>query len=43
MLYTAVYQSDEWKTEIGPKIGPMLDREKMVISRLEPMPKSVLR
>ena len=42
-LYTAVYQSDEWKTEIGPKIGPMLDREKMLISRLEPMPKSVLR
>ena len=42
-LYTAVYQSDEWKNVIGPKIGPMLEREKMVISRLEPMPKSVLR
>ena len=42
-LYTAVYQSDEWKTEIGPKIGGMLDREKIVVTRLEPMPKSVLR
>ncbi len=42
-LYTAVYESDEWKTEIGPKIRALLDREKMVISRLEPMPKSVLR
>lgn len=42
-LYTAVYQSDEWKNEIGPKIGPMLVREKMVVTRLEPMPKSVLR
>ena len=42
-LYTAVYQSDEWKTEIGPTIGPLLDRESMVITRLEPMPKSVLR
>lgn len=42
-LYTAVYQSAEWKTDMGPKIGEMLDREKIVVSRLEPMPKSVLR
>jgi len=42
-LYAAVYQSDEWKTDIGPKIGTLLDREKMVVTRLEPMPKSVLR
>ena len=42
-LYTAVYQSDEWKTTIGPKVIDMLDREKIVVSRLEPMPKSVLR
>ena len=42
-LYTAVYQSDEWKTVIGPKVGTMLDRDKIVVSRLEPMAKSVLR
>lgn len=42
-LYKAVYQSDEWKTDIGPKIGELLDREKIVVTRLEPMPKSVLR
>lgn len=42
-LYTAVYQSDEWKNEFSPKIGKLLDREKIVVSRLEPMPKSVLR
>ena len=42
-LYTAVYQADEWKNEIGPKIGNLLDREKIVVTRLEPMPKSVLR
>ena len=42
-LYTAVYQSDEWKTTIGPKVIDMLDREKIVVTRLEPMPKSVLR
>ena len=42
-LYTAVYLSDEWKTTIGPKVGELLDREKIVVTRLEPMPKSVLR
>ena len=42
-LYAAVYQSDEWKNDMGPKIGELLDREKMVVSRFEPMPKSVLR
>ena len=41
-LYTAVYQSDEWKNTIGPKVGALLDREKMVISRLTPMAKSVM-
>ncbi|MEO6397633.1 MAG: NIPSNAP family protein [Tepidiformaceae bacterium] len=42
-LYIAVYQADEWKTEFGPKIGTLLDREKIVVTRLEPMAKSVLR
>ena len=42
-LYEAVYQCDEWKNEIGPKIGAMLDRDRMVVTRLEPMPKSILR
>ncbi len=41
-LYTAVYQSDEWKGTFGPKIGELLDREKIVVSRLTPMEKSVL-
>jgi hypothetical protein len=41
-LYSAVYQSDEWKNTFGPKIGELLDREKIVVSRLEPMPKSVM-
>ena len=42
-LYAAVYQSDEWKSEIAPRIAEVLDREKMVITRLNPMPKSVIR
>lgn len=42
-LYAAVYQSEEWKSTIGPKVIDMLELEKIVVSRLEPMPKSVLR
>jgi hypothetical protein len=42
-LYAAVYQSDEWKNTIGPTVIAMMDRDRAVISRLEPMPKSVLR
>jgi len=42
-LYEAVYQSDEWRDEIGPKVMELLDREKIVVSRIVPMPKSVLR
>jgi hypothetical protein len=41
-LYKAVYDSDRWKTEIAPRVVEMLDREKMVITRLIPTPKSVV-
>jgi hypothetical protein len=41
--YGAVYQSDHWKNVIAPQIGDMLDREKTVVTRLEPTPKSVIR
>jgi hypothetical protein len=34
--YEEVYQSDYWKTEVGPKAVTMNDREKMVITRLIP-------
>ena len=42
-LYAAVYQSAEWKETIGPAVGEMLDRDRMVVTRLTPMGKSVLR
>jgi hypothetical protein len=42
-LYKAVYESDEWKNVISPQVGEMLDRDKNVITRLVPTPKSVLR
>jgi hypothetical protein len=41
-LYEAVYQDDRWKNEIAPKVGELLDRPRMVITRLNPTPKSVL-
>lgn len=41
-LYAAVYQSDTWVNEIAPRIPEMLDRDKIVVSRLEATPKSVI-
>ncbi len=40
-LYKAVYESDTWKNDIGPKIPEMMDREKIVVRRIEATPKSV--
>ena len=42
-LYKAVYESDTWKNEIAPKIPEMMDREKIVVRRIEATPKSVAR
>jgi len=42
-LYDAVYESDTWKNEILPRVLEMLDRDKSVITRIEPTPKSVVR
>ena len=39
-LYNAVYQSDHWKKEIAPRIPDLLDREKMVVTRIVPTPRS---
>ena len=42
-LYAAVYEDDHWKNEIAPRVGAHLDRERMVITRLLPTSRSVLR
>ena len=42
-LYKAVYESDTWKNEVSPKIPDMLDRDKTVVTRIVPTPKSVTR
>ena len=41
-LYEAVYQSDHWKNNIAPKVPTMMDRSRMVITRIEATPLSVL-
>ena len=42
-LYKAVYESDHWKNVIAPKLGPMLDRESIKVTRLNPTPKSPIQ
>ena len=42
-LYAKVYQSDTWQNEISPLVGDVLDRDRIVVTRLEPTPKSVFR
>lgn len=40
-IYAAVYESDEWKSDIGPKIPSMMDRSKIEVVRLTPTSASV--
>ena len=42
-LYQAVYESDTWKNEIGPKIPAMVDRNKIVVRRIEASSRSVIQ
>lgn len=42
-LYKAVYDTDTWKNEISPKVGGLMDREKIVVYRLSPTSRSVIR
>ena len=41
--YTAVYESDTWKDEIGPKIPDLMDREQIKVRRLNPTAKSAIQ
>ena len=42
-LYKAVYETDYWKNEVAPRVGELLDRPRMVITRIEATPKSVIQ
>lgn len=41
-LHKAVCETSEWKDVITSKIAPLLDRERIVVARLEPTTISVL-
>ena len=42
-LYKAVYETDFWKSKIAPRIPAVLDRDKMVVTRIVPTPKSTVQ
>jgi hypothetical protein len=42
-LYKAVYESDYWKTKIGPRVPDYLDRSAAVVTRIIPTAKSTMR
>ena len=42
-LYEAVYQSDHWVNVLSPQVEEMLYRDRIVVTRISPTPKSVIR
>ena len=42
-LYQAVYDSEQWKNGIADRVGELIDRSQIKVTRLEATPKSVLR
>lgn len=42
-LYEAVYDSDHWKNNIAPRIPDMMQRDKIVVRRIEATPLSVVQ
>ncbi len=40
-LYASVYESDTWKNDMSPRVGELLDRDAMVVTRLVPTTLSV--
>jgi hypothetical protein len=41
--YEAVYQSDRWKNDISDRVGEIMDRSQIKVTRIEPTRMSVLR
>jgi len=41
-LYKKVYDSETWNQQIKPEVDKMLDRERMIVTRLLPTAKSVI-
>lgn len=42
-LYKAVYESEEWLNVLKPKVDTLLDRSRIVVTRIEPTSRSVIR
>ena len=42
-LYAAVYESEHWKSSIDPRVPDFIDRDRTVVTRIEPTAKSVIR
>jgi len=42
-LYAAVYETDEWKNHFAPRVGELIDREAIEVTRVVPTPRSVIR
>ena len=42
-LYAAVYESDIWQNDIGPRVGELMNREAIQVTRIVATPKSVIQ
>lgn len=42
-LYAAVYEDPEWKNEIAPRVGDLMDRALIKVQRITPTPVSALK
>ena len=42
-LYAKVYQSDYWQNDISPRVGELLDRSRIQVTRLVATPRSVVQ
>ena len=40
-LYQKVYESDFWKNDIGPRVGELIDRDAIEVTRIVPTSLSV--
>ncbi|TAK21908.1 MAG: NIPSNAP family containing protein [Chloroflexota bacterium] len=42
-LYKAVYESDTWKNRMSARVGELIDRTQIVVTRLTATPRSVIQ
>ena len=42
-LYKAVYEDPTWTDDISGRVGEIMDRERIVVTRMEPTSRSVIR